>query len=274
MSRRRRWSTTASCMSPTSGASSTRSTCAPARPGASCGRWIPASRSPTATAASRCGAIWSSRSPASTAASSPPTRRAARSSGTRSSATSPISSSPPRRWRSKIPILIGASGGDNGVRDWLAALDPKTGDTQWKTFIVPAPGEPGSETWKDKADAWRTGGGALYVTGSYDPADQPHLLGHRQSGAALRLRLPPGRQSVHRQHGRVRRRDRQDPVVLPVHRRTTITTMTPPARRSSSTARSTARTASSSCMPTATASTTRSTASTASSSMRCNMSPS
>jgi alcohol dehydrogenase (cytochrome c) len=69
----------------------------------------------------------------------------------------------------KDAILIGASGGDNGVRDWLAALDPKTGETTWKTFMVPAPGEPGSETWKDKAEAWRSGGGALYVTGSYDP---------------------------------------------------------------------------------------------------------
>src|SRR5579871_510025 len=69
----------------------------------------------------------------------------------------------------KDTIVIGASGGDNGVRDWLAALDPPTGDMKWKTFIVPAPGEPGSETWKDKAEAWRTGGGALYVTGSYDP---------------------------------------------------------------------------------------------------------
>jgi alcohol dehydrogenase (cytochrome c) len=69
----------------------------------------------------------------------------------------------------KDSILIGASGGDNGVRDWLAGLDPRTGDTQWKTFMVPAPGEPGSETWKDKAEAWRTGGGALYVTGSFDP---------------------------------------------------------------------------------------------------------
>jgi alcohol dehydrogenase (cytochrome c) len=69
----------------------------------------------------------------------------------------------------KDSIVIGASGGDNGVRNWLAALDPKTGDTQWKTFVVPAPGEPGSETWKDKTEAWRTGGGAMYVTGSYDP---------------------------------------------------------------------------------------------------------
>ena len=61
----------------------------------------------------------------------------------------------------KDSVLIGASGGDNGVRDWFAALDPKTGDMQWKTFIVPAPGEAGSETWKDKTEAWRTGGGAL-----------------------------------------------------------------------------------------------------------------
>jgi len=69
----------------------------------------------------------------------------------------------------KDTIVIGASGGDNGVRNWLAGLDPKTGEQQWKTFVVPAPGEPGSETWKDKENAWQTGGGALYVTGSYDP---------------------------------------------------------------------------------------------------------
>ena len=56
------------------------------------------------------------------------------------------------------------------MRDWIASLDPKTGDTQWKTFVIPAPGEPGSETWKDKNNAWQTGGGAMYVTGSYDPA--------------------------------------------------------------------------------------------------------
>jgi alcohol dehydrogenase (cytochrome c) len=70
----------------------------------------------------------------------------------------------------KEAIIVGASGGDNGVRDWIASLDPKTGNLQWKTFTVPAPGEPGSETWKDKINAWQTGGGAFYVTGSYDPA--------------------------------------------------------------------------------------------------------
>jgi alcohol dehydrogenase (cytochrome c) len=67
-------------------------------------------------------------------------------------------------------ILVGASGGDAGVRDWLVSLDAKTGDVNWKTFSIPAPGEPGSETWKDKNNAWQTGGGAFYVTGSYDPS--------------------------------------------------------------------------------------------------------
>ncbi len=69
----------------------------------------------------------------------------------------------------KDEIIVGASGGDGGVRDWIAGLDPKTGDVKWKTFSVPGPGEPGHETWKDKNNAWQTGGGAFYVTGAYDP---------------------------------------------------------------------------------------------------------
>jgi alcohol dehydrogenase (cytochrome c) len=71
----------------------------------------------------------------------------------------------------KDSIVIGASGGDRGLRDWIASLDAKTGNTQWKTYSIPAPGEPGSETWKDKDNAWQSGGGAFYVTGSYDPAN-------------------------------------------------------------------------------------------------------
>jgi alcohol dehydrogenase (cytochrome c) len=66
-------------------------------------------------------------------------------------------------------IIVGASGGDQGVRDWLAALDPRTGELKWRTYPIPAPGEPGSATWKDNHNAWQTGGGAFYVTGSYDP---------------------------------------------------------------------------------------------------------
>jgi alcohol dehydrogenase (cytochrome c) len=70
----------------------------------------------------------------------------------------------------KDAILVPSSGGDHGTRSWLAALDPQTGNVLWKTYSVPAPGEPGSETWKDNHGAWRTGGGAFYGTGTYDPA--------------------------------------------------------------------------------------------------------
>ena len=67
-------------------------------------------------------------------------------------------------------ILVGAAGGDAGTRTWLAAYDVKTGEEIWKQYNIPAPGEPGSETWTDGNNAWETGGGAMYVTGSYDPA--------------------------------------------------------------------------------------------------------
>lgn len=44
-------------------------------------------------------------------------------------------------------ILVGAAGGDNGTRPWLAAYDAATGEEFWKKYNIPAPGEPGSETW-------------------------------------------------------------------------------------------------------------------------------
>src|SRR5215470_9109626 len=69
----------------------------------------------------------------------------------------------------KDSLIVGSSGGDQGVRNWVASLDARTGNLLWKTYSIPAPGEPGSETWKDRNNAWQTGGGAFYVTGSYDP---------------------------------------------------------------------------------------------------------
>ena len=68
----------------------------------------------------------------------------------------------------KDKIIVGAAGGDRGVRDWIAGLDAATGKLVWQKYVVPAPGEPGSETWKDKNNAWQTGGGAMWVTGTYD----------------------------------------------------------------------------------------------------------
>ena len=77
----------------------------------------------------------------------------------------------------KDKIVLGASGGDNGVRTFILGLDAATGKLLWKKFVIPAPGEPGSETWKDKNNAWQTGGGAMWVTGSYDPGTNQTLWG-------------------------------------------------------------------------------------------------
>ena len=64
-------------------------------------------------------------------------------------------------------VLVGASGGELGVRGFVAAFDPETGKELWRTYTVPAPGEPGSETWPP-GDQWKTGGGSIWVTGNYD----------------------------------------------------------------------------------------------------------
>ncbi len=68
----------------------------------------------------------------------------------------------------KDKIILGASGGDRGVRDFIVAVEAATGKLAWRRYVIPAPGEPGSETWKDTNNAWQTGGGAMWVTGSYD----------------------------------------------------------------------------------------------------------
>ncbi|MBO0751782.1 MAG: PQQ-binding-like beta-propeller repeat protein, partial [Bradyrhizobiaceae bacterium] len=56
-------------------------------------------------------------------------------------------------------------------------LDARTGKMLWRSYTVPAPGEPGSETWKGNNNAWRTGGAAVWVTGTYDPETHQTLWG-------------------------------------------------------------------------------------------------
>ena len=65
-------------------------------------------------------------------------------------------------------IMVGTSGGDFGIRGFVAAYDPDTGKELWRTYTIPAPGERGSETWpKDRH--WQSGGASIWVTGNYDP---------------------------------------------------------------------------------------------------------
>lgn len=67
----------------------------------------------------------------------------------------------------KDKVIVGISGGEAGIRGFLDAYDAKTGKQLWRHWTIPAPGEPGSETWT--GDAWKTGGAPTWVTGVYDP---------------------------------------------------------------------------------------------------------
>ena len=63
-------------------------------------------------------------------------------------------------------VIAGVSGGDWGIRGFLAAYKASTGERAWRFWTVPSKGEPGYETWKGKNPEF--GGGSTWLTGSYD----------------------------------------------------------------------------------------------------------
>jgi PQQ-dependent dehydrogenase (methanol/ethanol family) len=85
----------------------------------------------------------------------------------------------------KDRVLVGNSGGEFGVRGWIAALDARTGKVLWRAYsagpdadvligprfkpFYPQDREPnlGVTTWPP--DAWRQGGGTVWGWISYDP---------------------------------------------------------------------------------------------------------
>ncbi len=67
----------------------------------------------------------------------------------------------------KDKIIVGIAGGEYGIRGFLDAYDPITGERLWRFWTVPGPGEPGHETWA--GDSWERGGAPTWVTGTYDP---------------------------------------------------------------------------------------------------------
>src|SRR4030081_1057401 len=74
-------------------------------------------------------------------------------------------------------VIVQNGAGDGGTRGWVAALEVRTGKELWRWDVVPKPGDPGSESWTDDHNAWKTGGGGIWQTGSYDPSTRLYIVG-------------------------------------------------------------------------------------------------
>ncbi len=66
----------------------------------------------------------------------------------------------------KDKVIVGVTGGDSAHRGYITALNANTGRQAWRFYTIPGPGEKGHETWA--GDSWKFGGGAAWMTGSYD----------------------------------------------------------------------------------------------------------
>jgi alcohol dehydrogenase (cytochrome c) len=66
----------------------------------------------------------------------------------------------------KDKIVVGVRG-DVAHRGYVTAFDARTGRFAWRWWTIPAPGEPGNDSWS--RELWKVGGGATWYAGSYDP---------------------------------------------------------------------------------------------------------
>ena len=77
-------------------------------------------------------------------------------------------------------IMVGVSGGEFGIRGFIQAFDATSGESLWKTFTVPGPGEAGHDSWP--GETWKRGGVPVWLTGSYDPATKLAYWGTGNAG--------------------------------------------------------------------------------------------
>ena len=118
-------------------------------------------------------------------------------------------------------VVAGITGCQRYKNDvcFISAHDAQTGKELWRTSTIARPGEPGGDTLgRSAADVPRRR--RCVDAGSYDPGDQPDLLGHRAGEALDPFRSRHRRRrALHQLHARDRSGDRQDRLVLPAHSR-------------------------------------------------------
>jgi len=92
-------------------------------------------------------------------------------------------------------VLVGTSGGDDGVRGFVAAYNAETGQLAWRFWTIPAPGEFGSASWP--GELYKRGGGTTWMPGTYDPELNTIFWG-TSNPARISMEVPPGGRSLYR----------------------------------------------------------------------------
>jgi alcohol dehydrogenase (cytochrome c) len=88
-------------------------------------------------------------------------------------------------------IVAGVAGGDMGIRGFISAYSAATGAQLWRFYTVPAPGEPGGNSWG--GDSWRHGGAAAWFNGgAYDPETGLLYFGTGNPGPIFSYLQRPG----------------------------------------------------------------------------------
>ncbi|MFY9561310.1 MAG: PQQ-dependent dehydrogenase, methanol/ethanol family [Terriglobales bacterium] len=90
----------------------------------------------------------------------------------------------------KDKVIVGTSGGDDGVRGFVAAYDAMTGKLAWRFWTIPAPGEFGSESWPGQL--YLRGGGTTWMPGTYDPELNTIYWGTSNPAPDFEGRVRPG----------------------------------------------------------------------------------
>ena len=135
----------------------------------------------------------------------------------RSATIRPATRSPPRRSPCDNKVIVGISGGEAGIRGFLDAYDAKTGKQVWRSADRAVSRRAGQRHLAGRQLGARRRR-ATWLTGSYDPALEAALLGHRQSGPGLERRRAQGRQPLTPARCVAhRRRDRQAAMAFSVH---------------------------------------------------------
>jgi alcohol dehydrogenase (cytochrome c) len=88
--------------------------------------------------------------------------------------------------------IVGAAGGEFGIRGYIDGTDLNTGQQAWRTYTIPGKGEPGNESWKDGKDRWQHGGGSIWETATYDAESDTFYQGTGNAGPDYDPEYRPG----------------------------------------------------------------------------------